>query len=98
MKNHKKFTIVSYHELEIVSIVLMSYQKSFLYAQHMINMIFQSHKFFTCYYIDNIIIFSKILQNHFQHLNMMFSLFDKLKIMLKEVKTHLEYSSIILLD
>src|SRR5436309_934560 len=76
----------------------MNYQKFSLYVQHMMNMILQSHKFFVCCYIDNIIIFSKILQNHFQHLNMMFSLFDKLKIMLKKVKTHLEYLSIILLD
>src|SRR5438034_297916 len=64
----------------------------------MMNIILQFYKFFTCCYIDNIIIFSKILQNHLQHLNMIFSLFDKLKITLKKVKTHLEYSSIILLN
>ena len=98
VKNHEKFTIVSHHELEIVSVAFMSYQKSFLYVQCMMNMIFWSHKFFACCYIDNIIIFSKILQNHCQHLNMMFSLFDKLKIMLKKVKTHLEYLLIILLN
>ena len=51
-----------------------------------------------CCYIDDIVIFLKILQNHLQHLNMMFSLFDKLKIMFKKVKTHLEYLLIILLD
>src|SRR5213078_480930 len=98
MKNHKKFTIVNHCKLEIVSVALMSYQKSFLYVQCMMNMILQSHKFFMCCYIDNIVIFLKILQNHLQHLNTIFSLFDKLKIMLKKVKTHLEYSSIILLD
>src|SRR5436190_14519752 len=98
MKNYKKFTIMSHCELEIVSVVFMNYQKSSLYMQCMMNMILQSHKFFTCCYIDNIIIFLKILQNHLQHLNMMFSLFDKLKIMLKKVKTHLEYSLIILLN
>src|SRR5881394_2297325 len=35
----------------------------------MINMIFKSHKFFVCCYIDDIIIFSKTLKNHFKHLN-----------------------------
>src|SRR6266536_2905421 len=64
----------------------------------MMNMILQLHKFFTCYYINNIIIFSKILENHLQHLDIIFSLFDKLKITLKEAKTYLEYSSIILLN
>src|SRR5436190_14691347 len=84
MKNYKKFTIMSHCELEIVSVVFMNYQKFSLYAQHMMNMILQSHKFFTHCYIDNIVIFSKILQNHLQHLNMMFDLFDKLEITLKE--------------
>src|SRR5436190_8468120 len=98
MKNHEKFTIMNHYELEIISIIFMNYQKSSLYVQCMMNMILQSHKFFMCCYIDNIVIFLKILQNHLQHLNMMFNLFDKLKIILKKVKIHLEYSLIILLD
>ena len=96
VKNHEKFTIVSHHDLEITSIALMSYQESSSYAQHMMNMIFRSHKFFVCCYIDDIVIFSKILKNHLKHLNTVFNLFDELEIILKEVKTHLDYSSIIL--
>ena len=76
----------------------MSYQKFSLYTQYMMNMIFHSHKFFICCYIDDIVIFSKILENHFQHLNTIFSLFNKLEITFKKIKTHLDYSSIILLD
>ena len=64
----------------------------------MMNMIFKSHKFFVCCYIDDIIIFLKTLKNHFKHLNIVFNLFDKLKITLKEIKTHLNYSLIILLS
>ena len=89
---------MNHHELKIVSVALINYQKSSLYMQHMMNMILQSHKFFMYCYINDIVIFLKILQNHFQHLNMMFNLFDKLKIMLKKVKIHLEYLLIILLD
>ena len=76
----------------------MSYQKKFLYAQYMMNMIFRFHKFFICCYIDDIVIFLKILKNHLKHLNTVFNLFDKLKITFKKVKTHLDYSSIILLN
>ena len=97
-KNHEKFTIISHCDLEIVSIALMSYQESFLYAQCMMNMIFRSHKFFIYCYIDDIIIFSKTLKNYFKHLNTVFNLFDELKIIFKEVKTHLNYSLIILLN
>src|SRR5947207_10482812 len=98
IKNHKKFIIINYYDLKIVSVVLMSYQEFSSYAQCMMNMIFCSHKFFVCCYIDNIVIFSKTLENHLQHLNMIFSLFNKLRIILKKIKTHLNYSSIILLD
>src|SRR5437667_6862808 len=98
VKDCEKFTIISHHDLKIVSIALMSYQEFSLYAQYMMNMIFRFYKFFTHYYINDIVIFSKILKNHLKHLNIIFNLFDKLKIILKEVKTHLDYSSIILLN
>src|SRR5437667_10596519 len=98
VKNCKKFTIINYCDFKTVNIIFMNYQESFLYIQHMMNMIFKSHKFFVCCYIDDIVIFLKTLKNHFKHLNTVFSLFDELKITLKKVKTHLDYSSIILLS
>ena len=98
IKNCEKFIIVNYHDLKIVSVVLMNYQEFSSYAQHMMNMIFCSHKFFVCCYINDIVIFSKTQKNHFQHLNMIFNLFNKLEIILKRIKTHLDYLSIILLD
>src|SRR5438034_11282456 len=98
VKNHEKFTIISHCDLKIISITFMNYQKSSSYAQCMMNMIFRFHKFFVCCYIDDIVIFLKTLKNHFKHLNIVFSLFDKMRITLKEVKTHLDYLSIILLN
>ena len=98
VKDHEKFTIISHCDLEIVSIALMNYQEFSSYAQHMMNMIFRFHKFFVYCYINNIVIFSKILKNHFKHLNIIFNLFNELKITLKEIKTHLNYSLIILLN
>src|SRR5437667_10872671 len=98
IKDHKKFIIISHHDLKIVSVALINYQEFLSYAQHMINMILYSHKFFAHYYINNIIIFSKTLKDHLQHLNMIFSLFNKLEITLKKIKTHLDYLLIILLN
>src|SRR6266480_4621093 len=98
VKNCKKFIIVSHHDLKIINIILINYQKFSLYAQCMMNIIFRSHKFFVYYYIDNIVIFSKILKNYLKHLNTIFNLFDELRITFKEVKIHLNYSSIILLN
>src|SRR5947207_5428514 len=98
VKDCEKFTIISYYDLKTVSIIFMSYQESSSYAQHMMNMIFRFHKFFTHCYINDIVIFSKTLKNHLKHLNTVFNLFDKMRITLKKVKTHLDYSSIILLN
>src|SRR6266536_2514172 len=98
IKDHEKFIIVSHCDLKIISVAFMSYQESLSYAQHMMNMILHSHKFFVCCYINDIVIFSKILEDHLQHLNMIFSLFNRLEIILKKIKTHLDYLSIILLD
>ena len=96
--DYKKFISVSHHDLKTVSVILMSYQEFLLYAQCMMNMILHSHKFFAYCYIDDIVIFSKILEDYLWHLNMIFSLFNRLRITLKRVKTHLDYSSIILLS
>ena len=98
IKDCEKFIIISHYDLKTVSIALMSYQEFLSYAQCMINMILHSYKFFVCYYIDDIIIFSKTLEDYLQHLNMIFNLFNKFEITLKKIKTHLDYLSIILLD
>ena len=98
IKDHKKFIIINYYNLKTINIVLINYQEFLSYAQYMINMILCSHKFFVCCYINNIIIFLKILENHFQYLNMIFNLFNRLEITLKKIKTYLDYLLIILLD
>src|SRR2546421_3253889 len=98
IKDCEKFIIVSYHDLKTVSIALINYQKFLSYAQHMMNMILCSHKFFAHCYINDIIIFSKTLENHLQHLNTIFNLFNKFEITFKKIKTYLDYLSIILLD
>src|SRR5436190_17620774 len=98
IKDHEKFIIVSYHDLKTVSVAFINYQEFSSYAQCMMNMILHSHKFFAYCYIDNIVIFSKILENYFQHLNTVFNLFNRLEIIFKKIKTYLDYSSIILLD
>src|SRR5436190_19097467 len=98
VKDYEKFIIISHYNFKIINVILINYQESSLYAQYMMNMIFRFHKFFIYYYINDIVIFSKTLKNHFKHLNIVFNLFDELKIILKKIKIHLNYSSIILLN
>ena len=62
------------------------------------NKILQSYRDFAWLYINDLIIFSKTLKNHKRHFSIIFFLFDKFEISLNEVKTYLEYLSIIFLD
>src|SRR5438046_7725032 len=76
----------------------MSYKDSSSYTQQMMNSILCSYKHFVQVYINNIVIFSKTLEDHMEHLNIIFFLFDSMRISMKETKIYLEYPSIILLD
>jgi len=94
----EKFTIISHWKLEILNVILISYKKSSSYSQQIMNWILHLYKNFIRFYINDLIIFLKILNNHKQHLNTIWSLFDEIRISLNEVKTYLDYSSIILLE
>ena len=62
------------------------------------NWILCFYKNFIRFYIDDLIIFSKILNDHKWHLNTIWFLFNEIEISLNRVKTYLDYSSIILLE
>ena len=49
------------------------------------------------YYVDDIVIFSKIFGQYIEYLDTIFELFDALGIIFKDVKIYLGYLSIILL-
>ncbi len=49
-------------------------------------------------YIDDVIVFSKTLNDHLEHFEKIFVLFQKMNITLKIVKIYLEYFIIVLLD
>ncbi len=49
-------------------------------------------------YIDDVVVFNKTLEDHLDHLDKVFVLFQKMNITLKAVKTYFEYLIIILLD
>ena len=59
--------------------------------------ILRPYKPFARCYIDDIIIFSKIFEEYVEYLDTILKLFDRLGMMIKEVKTFLGYPSIILL-
>jgi hypothetical protein len=64
----------------------------------MIDSVLRPYRIYAQYYIDDIMIFSKIFKNHIEHLDKIFDLFDTLSIILKKPKIYLGYLLIILLD
>jgi hypothetical protein len=64
----------------------------------MIDSVLRSYKTYTRYYINDIIIFSKIFKDYIEYLDKIFNLFDTLSITVKGFKVYLGYLLIILLD
>ena len=75
----------------------MGYKGSPPYVQRMMDSILRLYKSFARCYVDDIVIFFKIFEKHIEYLNTILGLFDRLNVTLKDIKTFLDYLSIILL-
>ena len=62
------------------------------------NNYLREYREFVKFYINDIVVFNKILKKHLQHLQKILNLFRDMNITLKSSKTFLSYSSIILLE
>ncbi len=93
-----KLTIMSHREQEYFSVASMSFKNSFVYAQRRINIILRNIKSFCRAFIDDIIIFSSILNEHLKHLSRVFQRLLDHDIKLNSCKTFLSFSSIALLE
>jgi hypothetical protein len=80
-----------------MSIAIIEYKDSPPYVQRIIDTILRPHRQFARYYVDDIVIFSKIFEKHIEYLNMIFELFNRIGIIFKNSKIYLDYLSIILL-
>ena len=76
----------------------MKFKNSVLYVKKKMNEFLRPYRYFARYYINNIIIFSHIAKEHFQHLKIIFAFFTRLKIILKLKKSYLNYLLIILFE
>ena len=96
-KDRYKLTVISHRGQEQYNIALMGYKGSPPYVQRQIDKILRSIREFAKAYVDDIIVFSKTLSQHLEHLRIIFSLFRERRISLNSKKFFLEYSLIILL-
>ncbi len=92
-----KLTVVSHREQETFQIAIMSYKNSSSYVQRQIDKIFRELIFVKAF-IDNIIIFSKDLDEHIAHLNTIFRILTSNDISINSKKAFLSYNSMQLLE
>ena len=76
----------------------MNFRNSSIYVQRKINQLLRKYRVFARVYMNNVVIFNKILKKHVQHLEIIFSLFIKLRINLKFFKTYLSFFFVIFLE
>ncbi len=95
-KNREKLTIVSYKEQETYNIAIINFKNSPAYIQRLIDKIL--HPFsFARVFIDNVVIYSKTLDDHVRHLKTILNLFQERYIILNPNKSFIAYPSVELL-
>ena len=76
----------------------MNYKNSSIYVQKQIDRFFRIYQKFVKIYVDNIIIFSRILEKHVIHLRQIFDKLVQFNIFIKFTKTFIDYLFVQLLD
>ena len=97
LKNRHKFIVITHREQKQFNVEVMNFKNISSYVQRKIDNILREFKTFCKIYIDDIIIFSKTLQEHIQHFHLIFNLFTSLNISLFSTKSFLDYFTIQLL-
>ena len=98
IENQNKFTIVSHRNPKQFNVTIMNFKNSSLYVQRQINNMFRFYKDYARAYVDNIIIFNKILKEHKKHLHAIFGLLNAKDVTLSFKKFFIEYSIVTFLS
>ena len=96
-KNRYKFTIISHHDQKFFNVIVIKYKNSFTYVQRQIDRLLRSYKFVKIY-VDDIVIYFKILKKHFFHFRVIFDILTTNSIFIKFEKTFVEYFTMYLLN
>ena len=96
MDRHK-LTVVSHRGQETFNVAVMGYKNSPAYVQRQIDRLLRRFRHFARVYVDDVVIFSKTLQEHLQHLRQIFELFTGSGISINPGKAFLGYPSVQLL-
>ena len=92
-----RLAVISHQGQEMFNVAVMSYHNSPSYVQQMIDQVLQPHQAYSKAYMDDIVIYSKSLLEHVDHLKAIFQTLYELNIALKPTKLFIGYPSVQLL-
>ena len=93
-----KLTVVSHRDQKSFNVVVMKYKNSSVYVQRQIDRLLRAYRKFVKAYVDDIVIFSRIWQEHVNHLRQIFIKLISVNIFIKLTKAFIDYSSVQLLS
>ena len=93
-----KLIVVSHRNQKSFNVVVMKYKNSFVYVQRQIDRLFRVYRKFVKAYVDDIVIFSRIWQEHVNHLRQIFIKLINVNKFIKFIKAFIDYSSVQLLN
>ena len=96
-EDRHKLIVISHQGQEMFSVIVMRFINSSVYIQRMIDKVLRKCQTFSRAYIDDIIIYAKIFQEHIQNLEHIFMIFKRYNIAIKASKSFLLYLSVTLL-
>ena len=97
-KNRHKFTMINHRDQKFFNVTIMKYKNSFVYVQRQIDRLFRSHRHYVKTYVDDIVIYFKIFDEHKIHLRSIFDMFKINNISIKSEKIFIDYFTIHLLE
>ena len=96
--DQKKFIFIFHKNQKIFIVMSFDFKKFFFYVQRQNDIMFKSFHSFCRVYMNDIVIFSKIFEKHFEHLIQIFQFFNNKNIMVFSKKSFLTFLNIILFD
>ena len=97
LADRHKLTVVSHRGQEQFNVAVMGFKNSPPYVQRKIDGILRAYRAFARAYVDDIVVFSRTLEEHIDHLHSVFKLLNSYGISLSPKKSFLGYPTVALL-
>jgi hypothetical protein len=98
LDDRHKLIVIFHREQKQFNVCVMNYKNFSIYVQRQTNLMLKDLRSFVRVYMNDIIVFSKTLNDHLRHLRSVFQRLWHYNVALNSKKTFLEYSSIVLLE